>query len=167
MNTIAIIRIVLLISIFCTMIMSLLFMIPGLYMWFPLILSMIHISASIVGLFGVLTALSSSSASSGSSFGIHQHNEAEKAWYCSIAHAGIVLVEIVLLFVSVIYWGASTSRQIRRWYTNGAIVLGIMLLLVDLVTFVASVLFIAFVRRAKYLPETVNSSSVDSGSVDL
>jgi len=153
MNTIAIVRIILLASIFISMITTLLFMLPGLYMWFPMIISMVHIAVSIVGLFGVLSALSTESS----------EGNADVGWYCSIGHSVAVLLEIVLLFISVIYWGASTKGEVRRWYTNGAITIGIFMLIVDLVTFVSSVLFIAFVRRAKSLPDAVNHS----GSVDL
>ena len=147
MNTVAIVRIVLLISIFASMITTCFFMLPGLYMWLPLMLSMLHIVVSIVGLVGVLSALS-----------VETGERTDKGWYCSMVHCVAVLVEAVILLIAVIYWGAATAKVVKRWYTNGSIVIGVFMLIIDVITFIASAVFIGFVSRAKALPSVVNSS---------
>jgi fluoride ion exporter CrcB/FEX len=108
---------------------------------------MIHIAISIVGLIGVLSTLSTESTES-----------KDYGWYCSILHAIAVFLELVALLIAVLYWGVNTRGEYKRWYMNGAIVLGIFLAIANAITVAAAVAFIGFVAKEKALPSAVQSS---------
>lgn len=145
MNPLSLTRKVLIASILVSMITTLFFMLPGLYMWFPLLLSMIHVVVSIVGLIGVLGTMP----------------DDDSGYRYTVVFTIAVLLETIVLLISVIYWGASSAREFRRWYNNGAIVIGLFMFLIDAVQFIAAGLFLGFIHKAKANPESVNTSDLE------